>query len=409
MSSLIIKKSFIINSLFILSYFFCILSDLFHIGLLGSSTSYFFFLSVPVFFLLILNAKEFPSRNLFFLYFWFFIIIVFSLMGAFIYNNISLLAQIYIYVIIPILFLYFGYLTSPKYLFWFNGFLITLCFIFSISQFLFFNYGFSGPLGVFEFITVLMKKNQLGLGVEEIGARATGFFVNPNILGFFSGLALFFFLSINDFIKEKKIYLITFILLSLFCIMLSISRTSIVGLLCGYIFILFSSMNKMNKIDNVKMLFISFFIFVLSVFLMFKFSSDYYLERAFEIGDVANQGAQGSGNLSGRLDAWVTLIDYVVLNPFGTIVPPQLVLDDSPDSQFIYFLTQGGLLLLVPFFILLLSIFLIAIRSRSNYFIAACIFLLISCLTFVSFNSFVMSLFWLIVGMSFKTNYDRKR
>jgi O-antigen ligase len=142
---------------------------------------------------------------------------------------------------------------------------------------------------------------------------------------------------------------------------------------------------------------------------MFKFSSDYYLERAFEIGDVANQGAQGSGNLSGRLDAWVTLIDYVVLNPFGTIVPPQLVLDDSPDSQFIYFLTQGGLLLLVPFFILLLSIFLIAIRSRSNYFIAACIFLLISCLTFVSFNSFVMSLFWLIVGMSFKTNYDRKR
>ena len=408
MSFLVIKKNSIISFLFFISYLFCILSDIFYFQFAGSSVSYFFILHLPVLLLLFFLYPKVLTNNIFVVwYLWFFVIIVFSVLGAFLYSNIGLLAQMYIYIFIPIIFFYFGYLVSFRFLFWINGFFISVCFFFSVGQFLFFNYGLDGPLGLFEFLTLLINKSQIGLGVEEIGARATGFFVNPNILGFFSGLSFFFFLITKKYLKEQSIFSIIFIFLSLLCVMLSISRTSMVGLFIGYCVILFYSFKQGNKIESLKGLLGSFFAVSLSVFLMFKFSSDYYLERTVEIGNVANQGAEGSGNLSGRLNAWINLIDYVTLNPFGTIIPPQLAIEESPDSQFIYFLTQGGITLLIVFLILLLSILFIFKKTKSEYFLAVFMFVLISCLTFVSFNSFVISLFWLMIGLCFKMKDSR--
>lgn len=407
MNFLIIKKKSIINFLFFVSYFFCILSDIFYFEFIGNPVPYFFVLHLPVLAFLFFIYPKVLTNNIFVVwYLWFFIVIIFSVLGALLYGSMGLLAQIYIYLFIPVIFFYFGYLVSLAFLFWVNGLLISLCFLFALAQFLFFNYGLSGPLGVFEFFTLLINKSQIGLGVEEIGGRATGLFVNPNILGFFSGLSFFFFLIIKKYFKQQNILSIVFMFLSLLCVILSSSRTSMVGIFFGYAITLFYLFQRGNKLESLKTLLGATITLFIAFFLIFNFSSESNLERTIEIGNVVNNGVDGSGNLSGRVNAWISLMNYVTLNPFGTIIPPQLALEESPDSQFIYFLAQGGIILFIIFSIFLYSIFFILKKSKSENFLAVFIFVFISCFTSVPFNSFVISFFLLIVGLCCKVKYN---
>ena len=259
---------------------------------------------------------------------------------------------------------------------------------------------------MFEFFTLLINKSQIGLGVEEIGGRATGLFVNPNILGFFSGLSFFFFLIIKKYFKQQNILSIVFMFLSLLCVILSSSRTSMVGIFFGYAITLFYLFQRGNKLESLKTLLGATITLFIAFFLIFNFSSESNLERTIEIGNVVNNGVDGSGNLSGRVNAWISLMNYVTLNPFGTIIPPQLALEESPDSQFIYFLAQGGIILFIIFSIFLYSIFFILKKSKSENFLAVFIFVFISCFTSVPFNSFVISFFLLIVGLCCKVKYN---
>lgn len=61
-----------------------------------------------------------------------------------------------------------------------------------MSQFLNFSFGIDF-FGIFSYIADYMRNKQVMMGVEEIGARATGIFVNPNALGLY-GVSLFLFL-----------------------------------------------------------------------------------------------------------------------------------------------------------------------------------------------------------------------
>jgi hypothetical protein len=118
MNFLVIKKKSIISFLFFISYFFCILSDIFYFQFAGNSISYFFILHLPVLFLLFFLYPKVLTNNIFIVwYLWFFVITIFSVLGAFLYSKIGLLAQMYIYIFIPIIFFYFGYLVSFRFLF----------------------------------------------------------------------------------------------------------------------------------------------------------------------------------------------------------------------------------------------------------------------------------------------------
>ena len=143
-------------------------------------------------------------------------------------------------------------------------------------------------------------------------------------------------------------------------------------------------------------------VFIISLYLMLNFSSEYYMERFLEIGTVAEQGSVGSGNLDSRVNAWSNLIYYIQNNPFGTIMPPQLVIDYSPDNQFIYFWLQGGYFLLFVFIFLFIALIRKSFEYKSIYLFSITFFLILSSFTFVTFNSFVIGLFWLFVGIIFK-------
>ena len=126
MNFLIIKKKSIINFLFFVSYFFCILSDIFYFEFIGNPVPYFFVLHLPVLAFLFFIYPKVLTNNIFVVwYLWFFIVIIFSVLGALLYGSMGLLAQIYIYLFIPVIFFYFGYLVSLAFLFWVNGALIS--------------------------------------------------------------------------------------------------------------------------------------------------------------------------------------------------------------------------------------------------------------------------------------------
>ena len=186
-------------------------------------------------------------------------------------------------------------------------------------------------------------------------------------------------------------------------VFISSSRTSIVALILSFIilflggYILTLDLKKfLKEIISLTV------VFIISLYLMLNFSSEYYMERFLEIGTVAEQGSVGSGNLDSRVNAWSNLIYYIQNNPFGTIMPPQLVIDYSPDNQFIYFWLQGGYFLLFVFIFLFIALIRKSFEYKSIYLFSITFFLILSSFTFVTFNSFVIGLFWLFVGIIFK-------
>lgn len=124
-----------------------------------------------------------------------------------------------------------NYLHHP--LFWiYNYFVCTLIYnLFKIDQDYF-------PIFLLNSIFFAVAVSTLGVLFFSDGVRFTGFFNNPNQLGFFSLLSLVMILLIKDF-KINKIMHLIFIMCSLIGVLLSASLAatiSIVFILMGYLY-----------------------------------------------------------------------------------------------------------------------------------------------------------------------------
>ena len=134
------------------------------------------------------------------------------------------------------------------------------------------------------------------------------------------------------------------------------------------------------------------------------FSNEYYQERLLEIESVFKGDYSQSTNLEGRFDAWINIVKDLEKYPMGTLVPPQLVLTHSPDSQFIYFYAQGGFVLLISLIILFFSLILTG-YYKNKEIIGCIIFVVFSSFTLVAFNTFIIALFWLMLGLIYNPNF----
>lgn len=399
---MIIKKNLLNNLVFSIALFSLLLSNILYLNISSKALSLYFIISLPVFIFIIYQVKKiYFLGGLFSFYLFICLLFFISIVGVFFSGNWGGVSQIYIYVFIPLTFLYFGFLISESFIYKNIAAISFLVFLFSIGQFLYFNFSISGPLEIFKYFTDVIKQSQMDFEVELIGSRSSGVFVNPNILGFFAGLCFLILLYLKD--KNNYFLIDLFILISLLMVFVSSSRTSILGIFLSVVFIIFIKYITTGNLNNLLKQLLGFVaIFGLSIYLLFKFSSEYYLERFLEIGAVAEQGSSGSQNLDGRVNAWNNLMNYIDTNPFGTIMPPQLVVDYSPDNQFIYFWLQGGYLLLISFIYLFISLFNKSIKYKSAYLFSVILFLFLSSFTFVTFNTFVIGLFWLFSGIVLK-------
>lgn len=387
---------------YLLSMILCLMSEILFFKIGSTVVPWYMFLSV---FSLLSIFLKYPKvifiKRFFIVYIWFFLMLILSVIGVFVSGDLSNLAQNYIYVIIPITFIYFGYLIKVDIIFIPLKIILIFCTFFSVSQFLNFSFGIDF-FGIFSYIADYMRNKQVMMGVEEIGARATGIFVNPNALGLYGGVSLFLFLFKRHLDKTVKNDI--YIILSLICVLLSISRTSIIGIFLGLGFVYLLKFKKISVKQYLKsILYIVLGFLGLSYFFN-VFSNEYYQERLLEIESVFKGDYSQSTNLEGRFDAWINIVKDLEKYPMGTLVPPQLVLTHSPDSQFIYFYAQGGFVLLISLIILFFSLILTG-YYKNKEIIGCIIFVVFSSFTLVAFNTFIIALFWLMLGLIYNPNF----
>ena len=336
------------------------------------------------------------------------LLVIYSFLGAIYFGQIGLLAQIYSFLVMPLIFIYLGFFVDRNVNAAINTMLVLviICSFFSLSQFVYYSYGVAGPFSSFKVLSDLILANQLIFIPDPIYGRATGFFVNPNVLGMFGGLTywLIKLLQRDNYYWQASIIKI----LSLCCIFLSFSRTGLIGIVASvavvYVLNIFTRKTSTRVIK--KSILYLFFV-LMGFYYLSSYITEYQFQRFNEIGLVTSSGVGQSSNLSGRFDAWSIIFNYIEINPLGTIVPPQLVISESPDNQFIYFFAQGGFILFLAtvfFYIYLIYKGLVSGKKYGFAFLGGCIFLLISSFTLVPLNIFVVSLFWMMIGIQAKAS-----
>lgn len=401
----IIEDSSLYNGICLSLFFITILSEILYFNFGGANISIIFLLS-PIALVYIFYKNYYFLNNRFFIliYLYMCVVLVYTILGLLFFLNISILYQIYIYIILPIIFL--AMIKVDKILLmYFLFFLMLLTTLFSFSQFFYFSLGLNGPASVFSIITTYIQNNQLNfINSELIYGRSTGIFINPNELGFFSGLVFWLAFSIRE--NSKFLNFLIVVLLCIINIGLSFSRTAIVALMVSLLFIFILKFYN-NKIKISYLYFVPFvFVFVFLFLSLFAgFVTESQLSRLLEI-NIFQSDLNQSNNLIQRFEAWSHIVEFISINPLGTIIPPGLVIEHTADNQFIYAYAQGGIVLLIFVILLYFNFIKISfISNRSYSYIGAFIFLLFYSFTMPVLNSFICSIFWLILANSL---YDIK-
>lgn len=376
------------------------------LGLGGGRVSIISLISPVLFVYFIFHYKPKVDNSNFFHFFYFLFFLVFIFMSTVYMQDLKLLIQLSVYVFVPIIFYILGCKNEITIILNVIKLTVLCSFFISISYFLFLGYGVNGPFGIFSKLTNFSFFIQEGWNSRILYARSSGVFPDPNTLGLFSGISLIFICFYRNLISKKE-FLVYFILI-LICLLLSMSRGAIIALISTLIIVEISR----NIYKGIKF---SSAILLMALILSFLALSTLDLEgtkfsRLSSIFEVA-QGNTSDGNLNSRTVAWDGVLSYVSDNVFGTILPPQLVLDLSPDNQFFYFLAQGGILLcalFVTYFVYL--IFLAFSRANSKSFILAIVvFIYINSTTMVVFNNFLTSLLWFVIGIESKFKNKKER
>ncbi len=127
---------------YLLSMILCLMSEILFFKIGSTVVPWYMFLSV---FSLLSIFLKYPKvifiKRFFIVYIWFFLMLILSVIGVFVSGDLSNLAQNYIYVIIPITFIYFGYLIKVDIIFIPLKIILIFCTFFSVSQFLNFSFG----------------------------------------------------------------------------------------------------------------------------------------------------------------------------------------------------------------------------------------------------------------------------
>jgi len=383
--------------LFYLSFFSVVLGHRAYFASSGRIVPFFYFVVGLVFLYCVYRYSKLLLRCLP-ISFWLFVfaLSVYPVFSYIIYSREQDLIQLEIYLFLPVVFCLFGLTVSVQKIS--NAILIGLliCAVLSFAQIAYTGFNNAGPFGLFA----LLKEQEYLIQDEvlkrTLSLRATGVFVEPNMLGLFAGSCLFWFMQVRQDVVKK-----TFLLgisLAFFSLIASMSRGSIAAVLVGLgvRFLIMLPSFRFNRS----------FIYVLfggsAAFSMLMAVSDVeQFSRVAEIGDVMNKGAEGAENLQARFSAWDVLIDFVFMNPMGSIQPPLVVVEESPDNQFLYFALQGGFVL---FFLAAFFFFENAMNAaklvlkRKSEFLGSIVFLGINCFTIPAMTSFAMVVFWLSFG-----------
>lgn len=377
-----------------------ILSEILFVNSSYGPISVFFVFIIPVIIIFfVLHRYILFSQQIYPLYLYMVFLLVYIFLGAIKNENIGLLAQIYNYIFIPVLFMHVGYFSRLNHIYKPILVLSTCVLLSAFSQFLYHSYQINGPFNIFQSLSNYMTEVQEVYKDTATYGRATGLFINPNELGYYGGLCFWFFYLY--YYKTNTRLSLFGMVISIITILLSLSRTSVIALISSLVIVYVIKIFKGKQKINFK----SILPTILVTFLTYKIVSALnqgQADRLVEILSVAQGDTGSSSNLSSRITAWNNIHSYVTENPWGTLSPPIAEIGISPDSQFVYFYAQGGLILLFLTILFYIYLFKTSVQIKFNGSYTALgsfIFFMISSLTMPVLNSFITAIFWTIFGI----------
>lgn len=395
------------------------LSGIFILSISGSYTFIHVVLWLVFLFFLIVNVslnKELPiifnggTPSVSILIF-FTLSIMLPLIGVFIYENyVHVLITPFFSVVIPLMILYFGFQTADYRNVLHIILIITVVinFIFSIIQF--FGLYYPGYIdSLYQFLEILSKNKAQLNELYDIRGRTTGGVLNPNDLGFLSACLLGYFHSYRRTMTLMNYSLIMFMLVFMF--LTSNSRGAFISIMLGvgYFTLMAWVAGGLSKKSVVNLL---LSIPVLSLCIAFYSdlnlsNLDVFFERLSRLSLLISGDFRGDENLNARIDVWDSALSYICNNIFGTLVPPMLIFNESPDNQYIYIGLQGGIFYLMIYILMLSTVF---IRTKklnteaSNTLCWIILMIIVNGFTSMQFTGIAGILFWLFLVFTLKND-----
>lgn len=357
--------------------------------------------------------KIFRSKLFFLVLPYFFMSLMLAPLGvAFGFGPAHLVAASYFSAVVPFFIVFLGFVCWFKFE---NGrglhkivaASIVFNFAMALAQILSVYYGVELPI-MSELLSYQYDiKSQLSFNYD-IRGRATGVFINPNDFGFWAVILL----GYVWLYFKAPLYKNVSLFMLLFCLFASNSRGALAALVIT-VLIVYLSYFKTISIGRFSAWVGLIFVALLLVFggsLINQFSdlsehSYAFLSRFSTVWGVVT-GVAVDDSLSGRYSAWATAFDVMHEYPFGTLVPPETLLNVATDNQYIYMLLQGNILFLVAYVLLLLGGALFFIRNNFHYLYWCSWLMLIFGFTAYPMNSYSMIMYWFFLGGAIRMSYS---
>jgi len=229
-----------------------------------------------------------------------------------------------------------------------------------------------------------------------VQGRSSGLYFNPNVLGFWAGLAV-----ILSWSMLSPRYRWVGVALGVLTLLLSQSRGAAAALLaalvCGAVLSIAGGGFFSGRI------FKGIFVFALAITAALSIAA--LIVPAGLLGDrfgalfsVWSEGPRADPNLAARLDLWEAVTALNAVYPWGTLGPPEYVLGNAVDNAWFRAFSQGSILYVATLAMLLVAGFFISPYRHGFALRLVTILIAVAGFTQTPFAYPAIVLFWVLLG-----------
>ena len=247
----------------------------------------------------------------------------------------------------------------------------------------------------------------------ELNGRAIGTFINPNVLGFWAALA--FWASLVFLRGWRRLLAISGTLIVL---AISQSRGSLFAWAASCAVAVGSSAlrpiladyqgrpspARRTQLGSGAVIGFVLVVVLVGATVRLAFAdvlvSSGGLDRLGSGLDVLSEGGEADANFSGRELAWDRALDLYHDYPFGTLGPPEFILDSFIDNDYVRVLLQGGPLYLLSFLLVRCGGGRLILRDdpESRFLSVTSVVIAVNSMTMLPLLAAPTALYWLIAG-----------
>ena len=228
-----------------------------------------------------------------------------------------------------------------------------------------------------------------------VQGRSSGLYLNPNVLGFWAGLAV-----IVSWSTMSPRYRWMGVSLGVLTLLLSQSRGAAAGVLAALVGGAVLSISGSGLSARTFKGIASFAVAITAALAVAALIVPAALlgDRFGALFDVWSEGPRAEPNLAARLDLWEAVIALNSVYPWGTWGSPEYVLGNAVDNAWFRLFAQGSVLFVATLAMLLVAAFSVSRHTHGVALPAVTIFIAVAGLTQTPFGYPAIVLFWLFLG-----------